>query len=275
MSADVTSTDVVDQYLKRLRHALRRVRSEEREDYLSQISEHLEETRVPGDSLEQLVHRVGSPETLAQEFYAAERAKLSRPRRIARWFRRWWIVVIIIVILVASIPVYTWASQYQPLSLGMNGGYKVTVVSFDGAPAKKLVGGFSAPITWELTHGHYRLSILFDATNTNSLPVGISPVGSLVNGFPNPVTWHLENSEGALSPFVSAQAKDDVPQEILFSETYVCSSWPKGSPNAHGTSSTFVTSLPILETFWWFQHTVQLAVQPFYLEFAGNCFTTN
>jgi hypothetical protein len=135
----------------------------------------------------------------------------------------------------------------------------------------KLTEGDVAPVTWKLTHGRYRVSILFDATNVNSLPVNVS-TPQLVPGWPHPVTWHLENNgTGDLTPFRSTEVKGDDFQEVLFSETYVCSPWPKGSPNAGG-ESTFVTSLPIVESFWGFQHTVQLAVQPFYLEFAGNCF---
>jgi hypothetical protein len=275
MSAEVTNSSVVDQYLKRLSHALRRARSGDREDYLDQISEHLNETRVPGDSLDDLIRRVGSPEALAEEFYATERAKLSKPSRLWLWLRHWWVVVIGLAALIAFAVIYTWAGQYQPLSLYMNGGYRDKIVSFNGAPAKKLVGGFSAPVTWELTHGHYRISILFDASNMNSLSVNISPP-EIVNGFPNPGTWHLENSQtGSLTPFVSAQVGGGQYQEVVYSTTYVCTPWPKNSSNVHATSSSLITTLPIVESFFGFQHTVALAVQPFYLEFAGNCFGVN
>jgi hypothetical protein len=272
MSAEVTSSDAVEQYLKRLRHALRHARGEDREDYLGQIGEHLGETRVVGDSLDDLIRRVGSPEVLARDFYVAERVKLGTLRRVTRWFHRWWVLVTVLIVLLAAIPVYSWASQYQPLSTYMGGGYRDLVVTIDGAPATKLVGGSLAPITWKLNHGHYRLSVLFDASNMNSLSVEISPPSG-VPGFPNPVTWHLENSStGALSPFVRTQVKSGEDQEIVFSETYVCKAWPQGSPNATGASTAFITTLPVVESFWGFHHTVQLAVQPFYLEFAGNCF---
>jgi hypothetical protein len=271
MSAEVTSSHVVEQYLKRLRHALRHASSEDRQDYLDQISEHLNETRFGEDSLDELILRVGSPEALAREFYAAERVKLSQLRRFSRWFRRWWVGVIGLVVVIAVVPLDLWASSYQPLSQYMNGGYADKVVSFSGVPAQKLVGGFSAPITWKMTNGRYRLSVLYDAMNTNSLSVEISPP-EFVGGFPNPLTWHLENSRtGALSPFISAQVKAGQVQEILLSETIVCIPWPKGSKNAAVDSSTYITTLPIVESFWGFHHTVELAVRPFYLEFAGNC----
>ncbi len=271
MSAEVTSSTLVDQYLKRLRHALRHARSEDREDYLGQISEHLNATLVTEDSLDKLINRVGSPEALALEFYAAERAKLSRLRRFARWLRHWWVAVIALIVVIAAILAYSWAGSYQPLSTYMNGSYRDKVVALNGAPPVKLIGGFAAPITWKLTHGRYRVSILFDASNMNSLPVGISPPG-LVPGFPITVKWHLKNSRtGALTPFVGGHVKSHQYQEILFSDTYICKSWPKGNPNV--TSSVSITNLPIVESFWGFQHTVELAIQPFYLEFAGNCFS--
>jgi hypothetical protein len=274
MSAEVTSSDVVEQYLKRLRRALRYARSEDREDYLGQISEHLNESRVDDVSLDELIRRLGSPEELAQEFYAAERAKLSELGRFSRWLRQWWVLLIILIVLLAFVPVYWWASSYQPLSTYMDGSYLDKVVASSGAPPVKLTGGFAAPVTWKLTHGRYRLSILFDASNMNSLPVRIAPP-ELVNGFPNPVTWHLENSQTqALSSFVGVQVKGHGYQEIVFSETYVCTPWTQGSPNAPVTQSTFITDLPIVESFWGFEHTVDLAVEPFYLEFAGNCFSS-
>src|ERR1700677_953892 len=169
MSAEVTSSDAVEQYMKRLRHALRHARGEDREDYLGQIGEHLGETRVVGDSLDDLIRRGGSPEILARDFYVAERVQLSMLRRFSRWFHRWWVMMAILIVLLAAIPVFSWASQYQPLSTYMGGGYRDLVVTIDGAPATKLVGGSLAPITWKLNHGHYRLSVLFDASNMNSL----------------------------------------------------------------------------------------------------------
>src|ERR1700677_2846466 len=106
MSAEVTSSDAVEQYMKRLRHALRHARGEDREDYLGQIGEHLGETRVVGDSLDDLIRRVGSPEILARDFYVAERVKLSKLRSLTRWFHRWWVLVTVLILLLAIIPVY-------------------------------------------------------------------------------------------------------------------------------------------------------------------------
>jgi hypothetical protein len=271
MSVDVTHPDAIEQYLQRLRHALKRARTQDRDDYVDQISEHLNETRVAEDSLDTLIRRVGSPETLAREFYVAERAKLGTPARLRRWLRRWWVGLLSLIVILVLIPGDLWANSFQPLSTQLNGEYNDKVVTINGSPPKKLVGGFSAPITWELTNGRYRVTILFDASNMNSLTVDVSPPG-ITNGFPNPVKWYLESSKGALTPFVSADVKGGQYQEILFSETYVCSRWPKGNPNSNSTSSTFITNLPIVESYLGFQHTVELAIQPFYLEFAGNCF---
>lgn len=274
MSTELASSNAVEQYLKRLRRALRHVRREDRDDCLRLISEHLFESGFHDDSLGELIHRLGSPEALAHEFYVAERAKLSEPERFARWLRRWWAAVISVAVLIAVILLYSWASSYQPLSAYMNGSYQDKVAVFSGTPPVKLVGGFAAPITWKLTDGRYRLTILFDASNMNSLSVGISPP-DFANGFPLPETWHLENSRtGALTPFDDAQVKGHDSRQILFSDTYVCTPWPKNNPNANAPSATFITSLPVVESFWGFQHTVELAVQPFYLEFAGNCFSS-
>jgi hypothetical protein len=271
MSVDVTHPDAIEQYLQRLRHALKHARTQDRDDYIDQISEHLNETRVAEDSLDSLIRRVGSPESLAREFYVAERAQLSSPARLWRWLRRWWIGLMGLMVILVLIPADLWASSYQPLTTHQDGVYNDKVVAIGGTPPKKLVGGFSAPITWELINGRYQVSILFDASNMNSLTVGIAPPG-ITNGFPNPVSWYLESSKGALTPFVSAQVKGGRYQEILFRETYVCSRWPKGSSNSRSTSSTFIPNLPIVESYLGFHHTVYLAIEPFYLEFAGNCF---
>jgi uncharacterized membrane protein len=118
MSAQLTSSNVVDQYLNRLRHALRHVRKNDRDDYITQISDHLNEARdveeldVADESLAELIRRVGSPEALAREFYAAGSAKLNALQRTLRWLRRWWGIVGVVVILLAIIPTYAWASNY-------------------------------------------------------------------------------------------------------------------------------------------------------------------
>lgn len=271
MSVEVTRPNVIEEYLQRLRRALKHARPQDREDYIEQITEHLNETRVAADSLDSLIRRVGSPESLAREFYVTERAHLSTPARLWRWLRHWWVGVLGLAVILALIPADIWANSYQPLSTQLDGQYNDTVVAISGAPPKKLIGGATAPITWDLTSGRYRVTILFDASNMNSLAVGIAPP-QITNGFPNPVRWYLENPRGTRTPFVSAQVEGGQYREIVFSETYVCSGWPKGSPNSHASSTTFIPSLPVVESFFGIQHTVDLAIEPFYLEFSGNCF---
>ena len=268
MSAEVTQSDEIGQYLQRLRRALRHALPQDRDDYVEQISEHLNETRMIDDSLESLILRVGSPEALAREFYAAERARLSSPIRLRRWLRQWWAGLLGLVAILALIPAVIWVNSFQPLDTHLDGEYNDSVVAVSGTPPKELLGGLTTPVTWELTSGRYRVNVLFGVTNMNSLTVNIAPP-EITNGFPNPVKWYVESFPRMR--FINAQIKGGQYKEILFSETYVCSEWPKGSPT-HGASTTFISTLPIVESFFGIQRTVDLPIQPFYLQFAGNCF---
>ena len=144
-------------------------------------------------------------------------------------------------------------------------------MALSGQPPVKLSEGSEAPITWKLTNGRYRLSILFAATNLNSLAVTISPP-DLVPGWGLFNTWQLESSSTqARRPFHSVAVKGHQYQEIVFSMIWTCKPWVKSNPNYGGGSTGYVTYLPIVMSFWGHQHTLHLAVQPFYLQFAGNC----
>ena len=149
-----------------------------------------------------------------------------------------------LVLAFASIVTFeVWAATYQPLGLNMNGAYFDNVVALSGKPPVKLSEGPIAPITWKLTDGWGLLD-----------------------------TWHLQSASSSVqTPFHSVQVKRHWYQEIVFSKTMTCTPWPKGNPNAGGGETSYVTNLPIVMSFWGHQHTLELAVQPFYLQFAGDC----
>lgn len=277
MTTTTSRPEAVGQYLEQLRHALRFARKGDREDYLAQITDHLDERLVDigaddSEALSTLLLRMGAPFDLASEFYSAERAKFSVPRRITHWLRRWWIGIALVAVITSGLSLEAWASHYQPLSLNLSGGYLDSVVALSGQAPVKLSEGTSAPFTWKLTDGRYRVSILFAADNGNSLAVTISPP-QIVPGVPNPVSWHLESNRSTKqSPFVSARVAGHWYREIVFTTTYNCTPWSKGNPNATGHETTYVTTLPVVMSFWGNQHTLELPVQPFYLEFVGDCF---
>lgn len=269
--------DAAERYLTQLRYELRHARRNDRDDYVAQIADHISESRSlidPADTgeLDQLLGRLGSPSILAKEFYVTERSKLNVVWRVLGWLRRWWIAIAVVAVIAIAVCFEVWASTYQPLSLNMNGGYRDTVVAMSGKPPVKLSEGAFQPVTWKLTEGRYRVSILFAAENTNSLPVTISPP-QFVQGFPNSVLWQLESNTSTQKwPFVSARVPGHGYREIVVTTTYTCTPWPKGDPNAAGDQTTYINNFPIVMSFWGHQHTLRLAIQPFYLEFAGNCF---
>ena len=268
--------DAAERYVELLRYELRHARKSDREDYVVQISDHLSESRAlvnPDDpkALSDLLGRVGSPQALAKEFYAAERATFSVPQRVVHWTRRWWIGIVLVLAFASIVTFEVWAATYQPLGLNMNGAYFDNVVALSGKPPVKLSEGPIAPITWKLTDGRYRLSILFDAENTGSHTVTISPP-EFVPGWGLLDTWHLQSASSSVqTPFHSVQVKGHWYQEIVFSKIVTCTPWPKGNPNAGGGETSYVANLPIVMSFWGHQHTLELAVQPFYLQFAGDC----
>jgi hypothetical protein len=216
---------------------------------------------------------MGTPFDLAKEFYAAERAKFNVAQRSLRWLRRWWSALVAVGVIASVASGVAWTSTYQPLSLNINGSYVDNVTTLSGRPAVKLSEGPVQPITWKLTEGRYRVSILFTASNMGSQSVTISPP-QLLSGWGLVSKWQLESDRtSALTAFHSVVVPGDGYQLIVFSHVFSCTSWPKGNPNAAaGGDTAYVTELPVEMSFWGNVHTVQLAIQPFYLQFVGDCF---
>jgi hypothetical protein len=276
MTVRTPQSDAAERFLEQLRHHLRHARRGDRDDYIAQIAEHIRESLADVDdenpeALVALLSRIGDPSVLAEEFYAAERVKLNGAQRALIWARRWWIGLIIVAVLVAAVSFLVWASTYQPLSLQASGSYGNSVVALSGKAPMKLTQGPVQPAAWKLTEGHYRLSILFPVANLNSLAVNIYPP-QIVQGFPLPESWHLQSTESTKqSPFRSALVKGQTYREIVFSTSYICKAWPTGNPNAKSFSTETITTIPIVTSFWGFQHTLMVNIQPLTLEFAGDC----
>ena len=180
MTVRTSMPDAAEQFLERLRHELRHARKTDRNDYIAQIADHIRESRADvahedPDALEALLARIGNPSDLAKEFYAAERVKLNGAQRVLVWFRRWWIGLVVATFVAAAVSLIVWANTYQPLSLQSSGSYGDGVIALSGRAPQKLTEGNFQPVTWKLTEGHYRVTILFPVDNLNSLAVNISP----------------------------------------------------------------------------------------------------
>jgi hypothetical protein len=277
MTQRTSEIDAGERYLNQLRYALRHARKSDRDDYVAQIADHIRESRSqfdPADSgeLDELLRRLGPPSALAKEFYASERAKLNAAQRALQTFRRGWIAISVAVVVAMVVIIEIWAATYQPISLRMNGAYSDHVVALSGRAPVELSEGGMQPVTWQLTNGRYRVSVLFAVQNVNSIAVSISPPPTL-QGIPNHATWHLKSvTSSKLSPFVSVKMRGHSSREIVFTTTYKCTPWPQGSPQSRGTETTSLNFLPIVMSFWGHEHSLELPVQPFYLAFQGNCF---
>ena len=277
MTVRTPHPDAAERFIEQLRRKLRHARRTDRDDYIAQIADHIRESRADDEAddpgaLDALLIRIGDPSVLANAFYAAERVKLNEAQRVLLWVRRWWIGLVLAAVLVAGVSFLVWASTYQPLSLRSSGEYSDSVVALSGKAPMKLTQGNLQPAAWKLTEGHYRLSILFPVDNLNSLAVNISPP-QIVQGFPLPESWHLESNDSEKQgPFKSVLVKGQTYREIVFSTSYVCKAWPTGNPNASSFSSQTITNIPIVMSFWGFQHTLEVSIQPFTLEIAGDCF---
>jgi|NGEPerStandDraft_6_1074524.scaffolds.fasta_scaffold110086_1 hypothetical protein len=277
MTVKTSQPDAAERFIEQLRRKLRHAHRTDRDDYMAQISDHIRESRADNDAddseaVDELLKRIGEPSVLAKEFYAAERVKLNGAQRMLLWLRRWWIGLALVAVLTGVVSFLVWASTYQPLSLQSSGEYGDSVMALSGKAPVKLTQGNLQPAAWRLTEGHYRLSILFPVDNRNSLAVNISPP-QIVQGFPLPESWHLQSNQSEKQgPFKSARVQGQTYREIVFSTSYNCKAWPVGNPNASSYSTQTITQIPIVMSFWGFQHTLEVSIQPFTLEFAGDCF---
>ena len=126
---DQTPRDPVDEYLDQLRTAVRLAPHATRDEYVSEISQHIAEGREhldPNDrvGLRELLAQVGDPVTLAHDFYQNQGIDASRGWRRFGIGQRIAMVAVplgAILLLGLGVGVLAWVDHYQPLTEGGEG----------------------------------------------------------------------------------------------------------------------------------------------------------
>jgi hypothetical protein len=183
-----TRGDIVEEYLGQLRAELRLAPVSARDDYISEISQHITEGRenlAPGDieGLRDLLARVGNPVVLANEYYESEGVDTTGVLRRMSMGRRMLLVSVplgILLVLGFAIGALVWVTHYQPLTdggqgaegpLGPNGQViRELPVSFGAQP-------FTVPV-YAMPKGTSTLRILVYLYNTGGRPLIITGIQS-------------------------------------------------------------------------------------------------
>lgn len=179
-------------------------------------------------------------------------------------------LALVVILVVAGL---TAAYKYQPLFIGYQGQYGSYVVASNGSPARhtttqvtaSLTPTVSAPVTeylWREPKGTFTVEVIVTINNVNSLPV-------VIDGFAPPVSgastsnlrayFYKSGSLGSqggtrFHPFTLGGHANRV---IVVDYSQRCVS------STQGQSNSPVGYLPVHFTFFGFNHTVSIPIDPY------------
>lgn len=269
-----TTQELVDDYLATLRNQLYPVPLRARDEFMSEISQHISEGRAdldPDDveGLRALLGHLGSPSQLASDIIADQRDQ-HRQLSVATRARKLLGPIIALSVVLLILFGLSWVSHYQPLrtsplsqtwpSITNANGKSVVQVN---ASSSELPG--EVPV-WRMPKGTSTIHILVSIENAGSLPLKITGVQSPFFGWPSmgPARIGFARYEGASSttrfrPFTEGAHQDG---EITLDIPMHCT---LGSQTAEPTRVLVSTS------FFGVSHQVWVNIQPFNIEFAKSC----
>jgi hypothetical protein len=268
-----TTQELVDDYLATLRNQLYPVPLRTRDEFMSEISQHISEGRAdldPDDveGLRALLAHLGSPAQLASDIIADQRdehRQLSVAKRVRKLLGP---IVALLVVLVFFFGIL-WVTRYQPLttapsfqtwpSISNDGKYVAEV----NASSSELPG--EVPV-WRMPKGTSTIHIVVSIENAGNFPLKITGVQSPFFGWPSmgPARVGFSRNDGTsptprFRPFTVGAHQDwevtlDIPMHCTL-----------GSQTAEPTRVLVSTS------FFGVSHQVWVNIQPFNIEFAKSC----
>lgn len=278
MTEQNTGLNIVNRYLTELRFELRFASVRDRDEYLSEIAEHIAEGRAGLDSsdsegLSDLLTRLGSPEDLASDFYESEQQMESRlSRGLIGWPRQRIVLLSMLLALTLLITAFVWVSHYQPVPTSPTVTTSAEVVTSSGSLAQRVPNGGSnptLPTVWEEPLGRFTVAIIVNVNNSGSLPISVSDVQSpLGNGVDRgSVSIRFDSSDNYLggAAFHPFSLRGHQTRSMLILHTLAC------TPKSDSGSYWRITNVPVTTSFFGFHHTVLVPVMPFEIQIAKTC----
>jgi hypothetical protein len=271
-----TDVDPVERYLEQLRIKLRFGDAPTRSEYLTEIHEHIVESRAelePGDSdgIDGVLSRLGSPEALARAFNETQQevqAEALKNMGTMQRLRRRALPVTLLALTVLLASVILSIAHYQPLftSLGGSGGEKLVMANGKMAPtvpdASNVVDN---PTIWKMTPGTSTLTITVNLYNAGRLPITITAFPSSLSG-PIFGSAHVRiRLESTLNsrPFRAFSLGGHQTRVAEISVPIHC----QVSPD----ESTDINQVPVTTSFFGVGHSLMVDVIPFDILYANTC----
>jgi hypothetical protein len=272
-----TSDQIVEQYVGDLYHALRFSGNRTRNRFLNEIKEHIAEGRTTidpndDDALRNLLQRIGDPDTLAVELMESQRIAERNPlkRTIERHGLRRLIATVLVVLVVASITVGLFvAAHYQPIYLTDEGELS-EVFAANGTEARVIPDNaptfLNVPRVYAEPSGKFIVKILFYVYNGGSYPISITNVQNFPLGYPPPhLVVRFDNRGNTIGGPRFHRFSLGAHQQQLLMETF------SQACQADKGESVGETYVPVTYSFFGFQRTVNVSIQPFYIEMRSHC----
>lgn len=270
---------MVDEYLEELRIAMATIDPEARENFLSEIEEHIAEGRATFDindevALAGLLRRIGAPKDLAKEWLEIRSDSVldSRPSGMKQYGLRRSVALVACVAIVTLVALgIILADRYQPLMQGdaptsrvINAAGRVAEHKFIYAP------GLPVATAWIEPQGLFTVEVIASIKNNGWLPVELRTVridaqgyrlrdpGISINSSHSGQDWNGSHQFQPVS--ISGHSS----RNFEFHYTQSCIPAPSGS---------FVTlqSLKVKYKFLQIQHTIVIPIQKFVIRNRPHC----
>lgn len=274
MTKQDTSQELVDAYLEALEDQIQLVRSTTRNEFISEIADHIAEGRArlnpeDLDGLRTLLEHLGSPDALAREVIENEQ-DVKRNLGWRQRVRSALAPVAVLLVVGLTVSSLTWWTHYQPLrqsplfqtwpSITLANGKLIPQVN---AASSDIPG--EVPI-WKMPSTSSTVHITVEIENAGSFPITITSVQSPFPGWPafGPARVSLGNLQnGHARRFHTISVGANRSTEVRLSIPMHCM--------ANSGSTVEPTRVLVGTSFFGVSHQVWVNIEPFNIEFPKVC----
>ncbi|HEY5265873.1 MAG TPA: hypothetical protein VIJ40_03590 [Acidimicrobiales bacterium] len=274
MTNQDTSQVLVEHYLSTLRNQMFQVPLSAREEFISEINDHITEGRASLepediDSLRALLAHLGSPSELAMEVIEGQR-ELTRQMSLAKRVRKLLRPILALIVVVLIFASLGWWTHYQPMRPAPLLQTWPSITYSDGKLVPQVNAASSdlpneVPI-WKMPSGTSTIHIFVSIENAQSFPIKITGVQSPFQGWPEFGTARIDfGPDGGIPKrhFRSFSLGGKHSEEVSLAIPMHCM--------ATSGSTVEPTRVLVSTSFLGVSHQVWVNIEPFDIEFAKTC----
>lgn len=274
MTNQDTSQELVERYLSTLRNQMLQVPLSARDEFISEINEHITEGRAnlkpeDIDGLRALLAHLGSPSELAMEVIEGQR-ELTRQMSLAKRVQKFLLPTLALMVVALILASLGWWTHYQPLRPAPLSQTWPSITYSDGKLAPQVNAASSdlpneVPI-WKMPRGTSTIHILVSIENAGSFPIKITGVQSPFQGWGAFGAARIDFGPNGGIPrrhFRSFSLGGKQSEEVSLAIPMHCM--------ATSGSTVEPTRVLVSTSVFGVSHQVWVNIEPFDIEFAKSC----